>query len=75
MKKITLTISSRDYTISLDDDFAQAFERDWQEFMDGKRFLDPKELLNAFVKKSYDSYTKDNAISGLSQHIAKRLKE
>ena len=27
MKQITLTVSSRDYTITLDDDFAEVFER------------------------------------------------
>lgn len=38
MKQITLTVSSRDYTITLDDDFAEVFERDWQKFM-GERNL------------------------------------
>lgn len=74
MKKITLTIHSKDYTITLDDEFAEAFERDWQELMDGKRFLEPKELLNAFVEKCYDSYLKDSAIQDLNETIAQYLK-
>ena len=57
MKQITLTVSSRDYTITLDDDFAEVFERDWKKFMGGKKFIEPRELINAFVEKSYESYT------------------
>ena len=53
MKKITLTISSRDYTITLDDDFAKFFEDDWQNLMGGRQFIEPKELLNAFIEKCY----------------------
>ena len=50
MKQITLTITSRDYTITLDDEFAEVFKRDWQKFMGGQRFLEPKDLINAFRK-------------------------
>ena len=56
MKKITLTISSRDYTITLDDDFAKFFEDDWQNLMGGRQFIEPKELLNAFIEKCYENY-------------------
>ena len=55
MKKITLTISSRDYTITLDDDFAKFFEDDWQNLMGGRQFIEPKELLNAFIEKFYEN--------------------
>ena len=44
MRKITVKIASTSYTISLEDEFAQSFEREWDTFTDGKRYLDVKEL-------------------------------
>lgn len=74
MKQITLTISSRDYTITLDDSFAEAFERDWQKFMGGKKFLEPKELLNAFVEKSYEGYVQRRDAKKLIDNVSDALK-
>ena len=74
MKQITLTVSSRDYTITLDDDFAEVFERDWQKFMGGKKFIEPRELINAFVEKSYESYTNLRVIEGVTKDIEEKLK-
>lgn len=74
MKKITLTISSRDYTITLDDDFAEIFERDWQKFMGGKKFIEPRELINAFVEKSYESYTNLRVVKDVTKEIEEILK-
>ena len=74
MKKITLTISSRDYTITLDDDFAEVFERDWQKFMGGKKFIEPRELINAFVEKSYESYTNLRVVKDVTKEIEEILK-
>ena len=74
MKQITLTVSSRDYTITLDDDFAEIFERDWQKFMRGKKFIEPRELINAFVEKSYESYTNLRVVKGVAKDIEEILK-
>ena len=74
MKQITLTVSSRDYTITLDDDFAEIFGRDWQKFMKGKKFIEPRELIDAFVEKSYESYTNLRVIEGVTKDIEEKLK-
>ena len=74
MKKITLTISSRDYTITLDDDFAKFFEDDWQNLMDGRQFIEPKELLNAFIEKCYENYSTLKAVKNLATDIEETLK-
>ena len=74
MKQITLTVSSRDYTITLDDDFAEVFERDWQKFMGGKKFIEPRELINAFVEKSYESYTNLRVVKDVTKDIEEILK-
>ena len=74
MKQITLTVSSRDYTITLDDDFAEVFERDWQKFMGGKKFIEPRELINAFVEKSYESYTNLRVVKDVTKEIEEILK-
>lgn len=70
MKTITLTISSKDYTVRLEDDFYVAFEQDWREILGGKRFLEPKDLLNAFVKKSFDAYSNEVALKELCKNIS-----
>ena len=74
MKQIKLTVSSRDYTITLDDDFAEVFERDWQKFMGGKKFIEPRELINAFVEKSYESYTNLRVVKDVTKEIEEILK-
>ncbi|MGP1359983.1 hypothetical protein [Campylobacter sp.] len=74
MKQITLTISSRDYTITLDDDFAKSFEQDCQNLMGGRQFIEPKELLEAFVEKCYENYTTLKAIKNAASDIDDILK-
>ena len=74
MKQIALTISSRDYTITLEDDFAEIFERDWQKFMGGRKFIEPKELLNAFIEKCYESHTNERALKNVIKDVEKALK-
>ena len=74
MKKITLTISSRDYTITLDDDFARFFEDDWQNLMGGRQFIEPKELLNAFIEKCYENYAVIKAVKNLTGNVDEILK-
>ncbi|WP_172200467.1 hypothetical protein [Campylobacter sp. RM16188] len=73
MKKITVTIASRDYTISLEDDFAKSFERDWEVFLGGKKYLDVKELLSAFVQKSYENYQQERDLQSLAQKLSDEI--
>ncbi len=62
MKKVTISVASKDYTITLEDAFAEAFLRDLELFLGKKKGLDTKELLTAFVQKSYDYYTQERVV-------------
>ncbi|QKG29572.1 hypothetical protein [Campylobacter sp. RM16187] len=73
MKKITVTIASRDYTISLEDDFARSFERDWEVFLGGKKYLDVKELLSAFVQKCYENYQQERDLENLARKLSQEI--
>ena len=73
MKKITVTIASRDYTISLEDGFAKSFERDWEVFLGGKKHLDVKELLSAFVQKSYENYRQEQDLENLAKKLGEEI--
>ncbi|WP_169973723.1 MULTISPECIES: hypothetical protein [unclassified Campylobacter] len=73
MKKITVTIASRDYTISLEDDFARSFERDWEVFLGGKKYLDVKELLSAFVQKCYENYQQERDLENLAKKLSQEI--
>ena len=73
MKKITVTIASRDYTISLEDEFAKSFERDWQMFLGGKKYLEVKELLSAFVQKCYENYQQECDLQALAKKLSDEL--
>ena len=73
MRKITVKIASTSYTISLEDEFAHSFERAWDTFTDGKRYLDVKELLSAFVQKCYENYQKERELRSLAQKLSKEI--
>lgn len=73
MKKITVTIASRDYTISLEDEFAKSFERDWDVFLGGKKYLDVKELLSAFVQKCYENYQQERDLENLAKKLSQEI--
>ena len=56
MSKVTVSIGSKDFDITLDDDFSQFFEKNFKETFGDKTNIETKELLYAFVQKSYDEY-------------------
>jgi len=56
MSKVTVSIGSKDFDITLDDDFSQFFEKSFKETFGDKTNIETKELLYAFVQKSYDEY-------------------
>ncbi|MGP1485957.1 MAG: hypothetical protein ACTTJC_07745 [Campylobacter sp.] len=73
MKTITVTISSKDYTISLEDEFAKSFEHDWQVFLGGKKYLEVKQLLSAFVQKCYENYQQERDLEVLAQKLSDEI--
>lgn len=75
MKKIVISVNSRDYTITLEDEFAVAFQRDMQIFLDGKNTFSVKDLLTAFVQKCQENYFQDMELRELIKSISKELKK
>ena len=73
MKKITVKIASTSYNISLEDEFAQSFEKEWETFTGGKRCLDVKELLSAYVQKCYENYQSERELRSLAQKLTKEF--
>lgn len=73
MREITLTISKKDYTVRLDDDFAEALERDITNLLGGKTSFEVKDLLFAFMKKCQDQYENDKRINNMVNHLNKTL--
>lgn len=74
MKKVTVTIASKDYTITLDKSFASSFESDMERFLGNNKGLDVKELLTAFVQKSYENYKQNELLDGISSKIEHVIK-
>lgn len=75
MKKIVISVNSRDYTITLEDEFAVAFQRDMQIFLDGKNTFSVKDLLTAFVQKCQENYFQDMELRELIKSISMELKK
>ncbi|WP_096014981.1 hypothetical protein [Campylobacter lanienae] len=73
MRQITLTVASKDYNITLDDDFADYFEADIKKLLDDKHQLAIKDLLTAFVKKCHENYEQKSELSSILGNIDKAL--
>ena len=56
MSKVTVSIGSRDFDITLDAEFSKFFEDDFRATFGEKTNIETKELLYAYVQKSYDEY-------------------
>jgi hypothetical protein len=56
MSKVTVSIGAKDFDITLDEDFSKFFEANFRETFGEKTNIETKELLYAFVQKSYDEY-------------------
>ncbi|ANE34284.1 hypothetical protein [Campylobacter hyointestinalis] len=74
MKQIVLTIASKDYTISLEDDFADAFSKDIEKLLQNKYQFGVKDLLTAFVHKCHESYTQGSQMDRILGSLDKTLK-
>ncbi len=56
MSKLTVSIGSKDFDITLDEEFSKFFESQFKETFGEKGTIETKELLYAYVQKSYDEY-------------------
>ena len=71
MSKLSLQVGAKDFDIMLDDDFYDFFINDFKKIFDDKRNIEIKELLRAFVQKSYDNYQDSKKIKQLLESIDK----
>jgi len=56
MSKLTVSIGLKDFDITLDEEFSKFFEKDFKDTFSEKNRIETKELLWAYVQKSYDEY-------------------
>jgi len=71
MSKISLQIGAKDFDIKLDGDFSEFFEKDFKKTFKGKRNIDIKDLLLAFVQKVYSEYENEQQIKEILTNITK----
>ena len=70
MKKITLLIAGKNYTITMEEDFAKAYKKEVEEtFSRCNNSIET--LLNAYMKKSYEYYKLEKEI----QRVLKKIEE
>jgi len=69
MSKLSLQVGAKDFDIMLDDDFYDFFINDFKKTFEDKRNIDIKELLKAYVQKSYDEYQDNKKIKQLLESI------
>jgi len=71
MSKLSLQVGSKDFDISLDGDFYEYFKEDFNLVFKDKKNIEAKELLQAFVQKSYNEYQDKLKL----EEITKKLEE
>lgn len=74
MKQIVFTIASKDYTISLEDDFAKTFDDDIEKLLHGRYKFGVKDILTAFVQKCHEAYMQDLQTNEILDDVNKILK-
>ena len=71
MSKLSLQVGSKDFDISLDGDFYEYFQEDFSRTFKDRKNIEAKELLQAFVQKSYNEYQDKLRL----EEIAKKLEK
>jgi len=71
MSKISLHVGSKDFDISLDGDFYEYFKEDFNLSFNDRKNIDIKELLQAFVQKSYNEYQDKLKLEEISKKLEK----
>jgi len=69
MSKLSLQVGAKDFDIMLDDDFYDFFIDDFRKIFEDKKNIEIKELLSAFMQKSYDKYQDSKKIKQLLESI------
>ena len=69
MSKLSLQVGAKDFDIKLDEGFYDFFIEDFKKVFDDKKSIEVKELLRAYVQKSYDEYQDREKIKQLYESI------
>lgn len=76
MKEIEVTITSkvlsRSYKIKVDEEFATTLQKELAMMSDGGNNLDAKDLLNAFVKKSYEKFIQTKELNAILEELKEK---
>ncbi|MFK5882449.1 MAG: hypothetical protein QM482_09575 [Sulfurospirillum sp.] len=56
MSKLSCQVGAKDFDINLDEDFYDFFIEDFKKTFGDKKSIEVKELLRAYVQKSYNEY-------------------
>lgn len=69
MKQIKLSLKSKDYNITLEDDFAPFFEEEFKRVFEENKLLDTEDFLRAFVQLTYEKFKNNNLQKTLIENI------
>ncbi len=69
MSKLSLQVGAKDFDIKLDEGFYDFFIEDFKKVFDDKKSIEVRELLRAYVQKSYDEYQDREKIKQLYESI------
>jgi len=69
MSKLSLQVGAKDFDIKLDSDFYDFFKHDFSKVFKDKKSIEIKELLEAYVQKSYDNYQDSLKIEQLMKRL------
>jgi len=69
MSKLTVSIGSKDFDITLDGEFSKFFEEDFRKTFGQKNTIETKELLYAYVQKCYDEYQNEEEYTKIIDKI------
>ncbi len=69
MSKLSVQVGAKDFDIKVDKDFFAFFEKDFKKIFKDKRNIDIKELLSAYVQKTYNEYKNNIEIKEIIEKV------
>ena len=69
MSKLTISIGSKDFDITLELEFSKYFEEEFRDDFGQKTTIDTKELLYAYVQKCYEKFISKEEYKKISDRI------
>jgi hypothetical protein len=69
MSKLTISIGSKDFDITLESEFSKYFEEEFRDDFGQKTTIDTKELLYAYVQKCYEKFISKEEYKKISDRI------